>query len=153
MAEVAVPPDPAVIVVDRFFAHHPSTVWDALTDPALHARWWAAGDVKPVVGHRFELDMGPWGKQPCEVLQADVDRVLRYRFGVGTLNTTITWKLTPERLGTRLTLTHEGFDLESPLGRRVFDGMQPGWPIVLATLDRALQDDASYVDPLQVTVS
>lgn len=23
----------------------------------LHAKWWAAGDVRPVVGHEFTLDM------------------------------------------------------------------------------------------------
>ena len=51
----------AIIQVDDWFPHAPEAVWKALTDPALHARWWAAGDVRPVVGHRFELDMGKWG--------------------------------------------------------------------------------------------
>jgi len=56
------------IEVEHLYAHPPSAVWKALTDPALHARWWGAGDVRPIVGHRFELDMGKWGMQPCEVL-------------------------------------------------------------------------------------
>ena len=47
-----------MIVVERLYDHPPAAVWRALTDPALHARWWAAGDVRPVVGHRFTLDMG-----------------------------------------------------------------------------------------------
>jgi uncharacterized protein YndB with AHSA1/START domain len=44
-----------VIQIDRFHPYRPSAVWKALTDPALHARWWAAGDVRPGVGHRFDL--------------------------------------------------------------------------------------------------
>ncbi|UQU65832.1 SRPBCC domain-containing protein [Couchioplanes caeruleus] len=46
-------------------------VWRALTEPELLARWWATGDIKPIVGHRFTLDMGSWGQQPCEVLEVE----------------------------------------------------------------------------------
>jgi uncharacterized protein YndB with AHSA1/START domain len=129
---------PAVIQLDRLYRHPPAAVWRALTDPALHARWWAAGDVRPVVGHRFTLDMGPFGKQPCEVLAVEPERLLRYRFATGTLDTIITWRLAPEGTGTRLSLEHEGFDLDSPFSRRAFEGMKPGWPGVLDRLDVAL---------------
>ncbi|RKG69430.1 SRPBCC domain-containing protein [Corallococcus sp. CA054B] len=130
---------PAVIQLDHVYAHPPSAVWKALTDPALHARWWAAGDVRPIVGHRFTLDMGPWGQQPCEVLAVESERLLQYRFATGTLDTTLTWRLVPEGTGTRLTLVHEGFNLDSPMGRRAFEGMKPGWPGVLARLGAALE--------------
>ena len=123
-----------VIRLEHFYAAKPAAVWRALTDPDLHARWWAAGDVKPVVGHRFELDMGPWGKQPCEVLAVEPERLLRYRFATTTLDTIVTWQLVPEGAGTRLTLIQEGFDLDSPMGRRAFEGMKPGWPGILAKL-------------------
>jgi uncharacterized protein YndB with AHSA1/START domain len=129
-----------VIQLDQLYAHPPSAVWRALTDPELHARWWAAGDVRPVVGHRFDLDMGKWGKQPCEVLEVQPERLLRYRFATGTLDTIITWRLVPEGTGTRLTLTQEGFDLDSPMGRQALDGMKPGWPTVLARLGTILGD-------------
>jgi uncharacterized protein YndB with AHSA1/START domain len=128
----------ATIQLDHFYAHPPSAVWRALTDPELHARWWAAGDVRPIVGHRFELDMGQFGKQKCEVLAVERERLLQYRFAAGTLDTIITWRLAPEKNGTRLSLTHEGFDLDSPLSRRAFEGMKPGWPAVLARLEAAL---------------
>jgi uncharacterized protein YndB with AHSA1/START domain len=49
---------PGVIRLSQFINHPPAKVWRALTDPELHARWWAAGDVKAVVGHQFTLDMG-----------------------------------------------------------------------------------------------
>ncbi|MEU1183081.1 SRPBCC domain-containing protein [Streptomyces sp. NPDC005820] len=131
---------PPVIHCDQFLPHPPATVWKALTDPDLHARWWAAGDVRPVVGHRFTLDMGPWGVQPCEVLAADPERLLRHSFAEGSLDTTITWRLEPEGTGTRLFLTHEGFDLDSPLGRAALDGMGEGWPHVLAHLAKTLDE-------------
>ncbi|HEV3385768.1 MAG TPA: SRPBCC domain-containing protein, partial [Gemmata sp.] len=60
--------EPGVIRLSQFIDHPPAKVWQALTDPRLHAKWWAAGDVKAVVGHRFTLDMGKWGQQPCEVI-------------------------------------------------------------------------------------
>jgi uncharacterized protein YndB with AHSA1/START domain len=127
-----------VIQVEHVYAHAPAAVWKALTDPELHARWWAKGDVRPIVGHRFELDMGPWGMQPCEVLAVEAERLLRYRFAPGRLYPIITWRLAPEGTGTRLTLTHEGFDLDSPMGKAAFEGMKPGWPNVLARLGEAL---------------
>ena len=125
---------PAVIQLDQLYAHAPAAVWRALTDPALHAQWWAAGDVKAEVGHTFELDMGPWGKQACEVVAVEPERLFQYRFAKGRLDTVITWRLTPEGDGTRLTLTHEGFDLDSPMGRMAFEGMKPGWPGLLVKL-------------------
>jgi uncharacterized protein YndB with AHSA1/START domain len=128
-----------VIKLDHFYAHAPSRVWRALTTPEIHARWWAAGDVRAEVGHRFELDMGPWGKQPCEVVAVEVERLLKYRFATGTLNTTITWQLTPEGDGTRLTLLHEGFDLTSPMGKQALEGMGKGWPGLLKRLAGALE--------------
>lgn len=132
--------EPPTIRLDHFYRHAPSAVWRALTDPALHARWWAAGDVRPIVGHRFDLDMGKWGRQACEVLEVEHERLLKYRFAAGVLNTIITWRLTPENEGTRLTLTHEGFNLDTPLGRTALEGMKPGWPKVLLKLEATLND-------------
>ncbi|MEU6933859.1 SRPBCC domain-containing protein [Streptomyces sp. NPDC046374] len=126
----------------RFLPHPPAAVWRALTDPELHARWWAAGDVKPLVGHRFTLDMGSFGSQPCEVTAVEDERLLAYRFAEGTLDTTLTWRLEPEGTGTRLFLTHSGFDLDSPMGRQAYEGMGRGWPHVLERLDAALGEAA-----------
>ena len=128
-----------VIRVDHYYSQAPSSVWKALTDPALLARWWAPGDVRPVVGHRFDLDMGPWGKQRCEVLEVQHERLLKYRFAADTLDTVITWELVPEGPGTQLKLTHEGFNLDSPMGRQALEGMKPGWPQVLVRLGTVLE--------------
>ncbi|MFJ8752434.1 SRPBCC domain-containing protein [Streptomyces sp. NPDC102441] len=100
-----------------------------MAEPDLHARWWAAGEIKPVARHRCTLDMGNFGSQPCEVTEADDQRLLAYRFAEGSLDTTITWTLRPEGKGTRLVLTHADVDLDSPDGpagvRRHGQGLAP----------------------------
>jgi uncharacterized protein YndB with AHSA1/START domain len=134
-----------VIQIDHFYPHSPTKVWQALTDSALLARWWASGDIRPVVGHRFELDMGKWGKQPCEVLEVEHERLLKYSFASGILDTIITWQLMPEGDGTRLRLTHEGFNLDSPIGRAALEGMKPGWPKVLERLETLLEQTQKHL--------
>ncbi len=120
--------------LEHRYAHAPDRVWRALTTPALLARWWGAGDIRAEVGHRFEVDMGPWGRQPCEVVAVEAHRMLRFRFATTSLDTVITWSLAADGDGTVLTLTHEGFDLDSPMGVRAFEGMKSGWPAVLARI-------------------
>jgi uncharacterized protein YndB with AHSA1/START domain len=128
---------------DQYLAHPPAAVWRALTDPELVARWWAVGDVKPVVGHRFTLDMGQWGVQPCEVTAVDPERRLEYHFARGVLDTTIAWRLEPEGEGTRLHVEHAGFDLDSPPGRQAYAGMGNGWPHVLNNVQRVLDAEGA----------
>jgi len=128
----------STIDCDEFIPHPPETVWRALTEPELLARWWAPGDVRAEVGHTFSLDMGPWGRQSCRVLEVQEGRLLRYSFGEGVLDSTVTWRLAPEGSGTRLFLTHDGFDLDSPVGRQAYDGMGTGWPTVLSRITPAL---------------
>lgn len=131
----------AVIRCDRFIPHPPAKVWAALTEPDRLARWFTEGDIAPVVGHRFHLDMQQWGRQPCEVTAVEPERLLAYRFAESTLDTVITWRLAPEGKGTRLFLEHTGFDLDSPLGKQAFHGMGEGWPHLLERLGTRLTDE------------
>lgn len=137
------PTQPAVIRCDEFLAHPPAKVWHAITDPGMHARWWAAGDVRPVVGHRFTLDMGKWGQQPCEVIEVVPERLISYSFAEGSLDTTITWRLEPEGKGTRLFLEHAGFDLDTPMGKQAYEGMGGGWPKVVHGIGTLLDELAA----------
>lgn len=128
----------ASIRVEHTYSQPPARVWRALTEPALIAKWWGAGDIAPIVGHRFDLDMGQWGKQPCLILAVEPEKLLKFKFSEGRLDTTITWELRAEGTGTLLTLTHEGFDISSPMARAAFDAMKQGWPLVLARVVGAL---------------
>ncbi|MBL7254939.1 SRPBCC family protein [Paractinoplanes lichenicola] len=121
------------IECDQFVARPPAAVWRVLTEPELHAKWWAAGDIRPVVGHRFTLDMGSWGEQQCEILEVEPEKLLRYTFAEGVLDTTITWRLEPEGDGTRLFLLHDGF---AP-GSTALEGMGRGWPGLLRRVEVA----------------
>jgi uncharacterized protein YndB with AHSA1/START domain len=133
----------ATIECDEFLAYPPEVVWRAVTDPELQARWWAPGDVRPVVGHRFTITLHPFGELPCQVLAVEPERLIRYSLGGGSIDTTITWRLVPEGSGTRLLLTQEGFDLDSPLAKDAYARMNHGWPSVLDRIEPVLREFAA----------
>ncbi|MCM1012209.1 MULTISPECIES: SRPBCC domain-containing protein [unclassified Brevibacterium] len=132
--------DERTIEVDQFLTHPPHTVWRALTEPELLARWWAPGDIAPVVGHAFTLDMGGFGEQPCTVTRVEPERLIAFTFAEGSLDSTLTWTIEPEGTGTRLFLAHSGLDVDSPLGQQAYKGMGSGWPGILATMESALTE-------------
>lgn len=130
--------DPGVITLTRQIPAATASVWAALTDPSLVARWWATGDVRPIVGHEFTLDMGPFGQQRCEVLEVQPESRFVFKFGVDKLGTTVSWALDAVDGGTLLSFEHAGFDLDSPLGQTAFQGMRAGWPSILARLEAVI---------------
>jgi uncharacterized protein YndB with AHSA1/START domain len=117
-------PRTATISVDQFIAAPPAKVWRSLTEPELLARWWAAGDIAAVVGHKFHLEMPGWGQVACEVLEVEPHERFVYTFNE---TWTLTWRLVAEGKGTRLLLEHSGFDLDDKRGRDAFRRMGPGW--------------------------
>lgn len=121
------------IRTDMFLAHPPEQVWRALTDRELLATWLMPNDFEPRVGHRFAFQTEPVPAQGfdgvvhCEVLELVEPERLRISWSGGNLDTTVTWSLVPEGRGTRLFLTHEGFDGDDPgqqATRRILEG---GW--------------------------
>lgn len=125
------------IVIESDLPHRPAKVWRALTEPALLATWLMPNDIRPDVGHRFTFDARPvtgWRDTlfHCEVLAAEAERLLRYSWrggspdpdgAGGTIDTVVTWTLTPIDTGTRLRLVHDGF----PADGYAFDAMRGGW--------------------------
>ena len=125
------------ITVDQFIAQPPHRVWAALTTPELLAAWWVPGDIEPVVGHEFLLEMPGWGNVPCTVLEVVEPELLVYTFADWTL----TWRLVAEGTGTRLILEHAGFDLTNGQHQFAFDNMGPGWrDEILPRLAAVLED-------------
>ncbi|KXO88359.1 polyketide cyclase [Tsukamurella pulmonis] len=114
----------STITLDQYVAAPPATVWRALTEPELVARWWAAGDISAEVGHEFTLDMPGFGAQPCRVLESVAPERFVYTF---TPAWTLTWTLAPEGRGTRVLLEHSGFDLDDKRMAAAFERMGPGW--------------------------
>lgn len=132
--------DERTIDVDQFVNHSPQTVWRALTEPELLAQWWAPGDIAPVVGHAFTLDMGGFGQQPCTVTRVELRRLIAFTFAEGSLDSRLTFTLEPEGTGTHVFLAHSGLDVDSPLGLQAYKGMGAGWPGVLARMEPALAE-------------
>ena len=126
------------IRLERRFEHPQVAVWAALTTPELLARWWAPGNIAPVAGHRFIMDMGNWGQQQCEVLTVEPGTAISFLFSEGMLDTTITWRLEAAANGTVLHFEHAGFDPETPMGRTAYEGMGSGWPGLLNRIDGVL---------------
>ncbi|MFI6029013.1 SRPBCC domain-containing protein [Amycolatopsis magusensis] len=112
------------IVVDQFMNAPPAKVWRALTDPDLHAKWWAPGDIAEHVGHEFHLRMPGYGDVPCTVVESRPHERFAYTFN---RTWTLTWQLVPEGHGTRLLLEHSGFDLDDKRQREACERMGPGW--------------------------
>lgn len=117
----------ASIEVDEFLPHPVEAVWDALTISDRLAGWLMPNDFALQVGHRFTLDTGNWGITECEVLEIEHERLLRYSWRNGPLDTEVIWRLEPEGHGTRLFLEHRGFDLDHPAQRFAHEGMNRGW--------------------------
>ena len=139
----------ATFEVDEFLPHPPSKVWRALTEPALMDTWLMPNEgFAPIVGTRFVFRTEPValtkfsGLVQCEVLEVEAERRLSILWASeGTaLDSVVTWDLVPEGRGTRMLLTHAGFDLDDPDQARAFEIMNGGWRShVLRRMVAALQ--------------
>jgi uncharacterized protein YndB with AHSA1/START domain len=101
-------------------------------------------DFAPVVGHRFRFDARPeFGMVEAEVVELDPPRLVRCRWTIEGVPTTVTMRLEPDDGGTVLRLEHTGLP---PRPRTSFDG---GWADKLAVdlalvLDRTRDPERSH---------
>jgi uncharacterized protein YndB with AHSA1/START domain len=129
------------VVVEREIAHPPEKVWRALTQPHLIEEWLMKSDFKSVVGHRFSL-RGDWGGVlDCEVLAVEPHRTLSYTWNHShddpaySLQSVVTFTLTPTRTGTHLRMEQTGF---RPDQKQAFGGAKAGWRQFFTNLERLL---------------
>ena len=103
------------IVLDYELDEAPEKVWRALTQPHLVAAWLGPNDIAPDVGHSFVLEPAPDKTVACEVVEADPERRLSYRWreaneAGGVVDSTVTFEVTATPLGgSHLRLVHSGF--------------------------------------------
>jgi uncharacterized protein YndB with AHSA1/START domain len=139
--------DTREIVVEEEFPHAPGTIWKALTDGALMARWLGMTPTgfKAVKGNCFTYQTTPagaWdGTIRCEVREAIANERLVYAWrggdegnvGYGSrLDTVVTFTLSPVGKGTRLKLVHSGFVL--PKNEASYERMSGGWKKVVGRI-------------------
>jgi len=129
------------VVVEREMPHPPEKLWRALTQPHLIAEWLMKNDFAPVVGHRFNL-RGEWGGVlDCEVLVVEPNKELAYTWNHAhddpafSLQSVVTFTLTPTAAGTRLRMEQAGF---RPDQRQAFGGANAGWQQMFAKLEQVL---------------
>ena len=121
------------IITDAFLPHPISKVWRALTEPDLLANWLMPNDFKPTQGHHFTFHTDPFpasgfdGRIYCTVLRIEHPRLLAISWRSSDLDTTVTWRLEAEGHGTRLFLTHDGFNESDPAQAATFKILNGGW--------------------------
>ena len=89
----------------------PEKVWRALTVPELVAAWLMPNTLtRTEPGERFSFEgkrLGLAEKIDCEVLTAEPERLLRYRWREsGDADSIVTFELKPHGVGTRLRVIH-----------------------------------------------
>ena len=132
------------------FNHPPQLVWDYLTKPELHSQWLMESDFQPVVGHLFMFNTKPKVKVGfdgliyCEVLKVEPIILLSYSWKGGpgkgkiTLDSVVTWTLTPKGEGTELVLEHTGFvGFKNLLSYLI---MNKGWEKIKSRLEKILDN-------------
>jgi uncharacterized protein YndB with AHSA1/START domain len=106
-------------------AHYPQPideVWHALTDAGSLAAWLMPNDFVAEVGCQFRLDARPmFGIIDGEVIEVDAPLLLRCRWTIEGVPTTVTMTLASDGTGTQLRIEHN--DLRGD-PRASFDG---GW--------------------------
>jgi uncharacterized protein YndB with AHSA1/START domain len=125
------------IEVEEFLPHAPATIWRALTEPELIARWLMENDFQAIVGHKFHMRgipvpaVGFSGLVASEVLDVETEKVLRISWrdahSGNNLDSTVTWSIAAEDTGTRLSLVHDGFDPSEPTHVASHRIMSGGW--------------------------
>jgi uncharacterized protein YndB with AHSA1/START domain len=127
------------VVVEREFPYPPEKLWRALTQPHLIEEWLMKNDFRPVVGHHFNL-RGDWGGViGCEVLTIEPNRTLSYTWNFAhddaafSLQSVVTFTLTPTRSGTHLRMQQSGF---RPDQKQAFGGANSGWRQFFARLEQ-----------------
>jgi uncharacterized protein YndB with AHSA1/START domain len=146
MNDVASRPTTQEIVVEEVLPHAPETIWRALTNGGLIARWlMAPTGFEAVPGKDFTFQTKPAGAWDgvirCRVLEVLPHERLAYAWqggdegnvGYGSrLDTVVTFTLTRVQGGTRLRLVHAGF--VTPRNDTALRNMGAGWPKVISSI-------------------
>ncbi|MDK1490045.1 SRPBCC domain-containing protein [Sinorhizobium sp. 7-81] len=134
-------PETRSVVVEREIPQAPEKIWRALTQPHLVEEWLMKNDLKPVVGHRFNL-RGDWGGVlDCEVLAVEPNKKLTYTWNFAhedpayDLKSVVTFTLEPTNTGTMLRMEQSGF---RPEQRQAYGGASAGWQKFFANLEQVL---------------
>jgi len=133
------------LIVERVLPHSREKIWRALTEGSLLAQWVMPNDFQPVVGTRFTFRTGPqahWnGVAEGQVQTVMPLEELSYQWNISgqdarqTLETVVTWTLTPVSGGVLLRMEQSGFQVQNELN---YQGASVAWPGFLVRLEHLL---------------
>lgn len=116
-------------------------VWDAVSTAEGVAVWFMPNDLKPVEGHEFQLEAGPYGNSPCKVTKVDPPNSLSFEWGK---DWTITFELKEQGGKTEFTLIHSGWNADTVTEfneshTKVRGRMDEGWGGILQNLGKHVE--------------
>ncbi len=134
-----------VVVATRTYPCPVEDVWDALTDPARIARWFApvSGDLR--LGGRFQVENNAGG----EVLGCEPPRALELTWEMNGEPSWVVLTLTPEGGSTALELRHTAHVPEEFWSTYGPGAVGVGWDLSLLGLDLHLRTGEA-VDPAEI---
>ncbi|HEX8079101.1 MAG TPA: SRPBCC family protein [Jatrophihabitans sp.] len=123
----------------------PERIWQALTDPGVTEQYFFGtrvesdwSDKAPIRYRNAEGGVDADG----EILEASENRRLSYTFrpawspsSQAVKPGTVSWEIEPSGRASKVTLTHDGFDFDSPGG----DQVDSGWVLTLSSLKALLE--------------
>ena len=134
-------PDLSRVELGSFYAQQPEAVWNAITDPAALERWLmpSTGYMGAIVGSHFLLSVpsSSSAEIACEVLAATPDRAMTWSWmdlrSARPVRWFLSWEVHSHGRGTRLLLTHSGFDVDDKQQVMARNAFARGWNQVLST--------------------
>jgi uncharacterized protein YndB with AHSA1/START domain len=132
------------IVIEIRTPADPGRAWQAVTDPTDVAEWFA--DVSPAaaVGAPYRVDFGDGSAVEGVIRALEPGRRLTYTWawaGEPGPTTLVTWDVTTDGVGARITFTHDGW-AEAHADRATRDEHAEYWESYLDTLRAYLGGDA-----------
>ena len=133
--------DPSRVEVSRFFSHPPDVVWRALTEPDLVERWLmqSTGFVGATVGTHVLLSVpsSDSAEIACEVVSAVPMESMTWSWtdlrAERPSRWFVTWDVHAHGRGTRLFISHTGFDIDDKRQMMARNAFARGWDQVLTT--------------------
>lgn len=142
--------DPAAVEIGSFLAHSPERVWRMLTEPDLIARWLmpATGFAAEVGTHFvFTLPAPYAGEVACEILECrPLERLTVTWVDLRLARPArwvVAWVVEPEGRGSRLMLTHSGFNIKDRREKMARNALDRNWRSCLIRLRAVLDNPMS----------
>ncbi|WP_066910757.1 SRPBCC family protein [Millisia brevis] len=142
--------DPTAVEVGNFLPHPPEAVWRMLSEAELLERWLLPSNgFDTRVGAHFVFTLPPprVGEIACEVLDCRPVEQLTITWvdlrADQPARWVLDWTLRGEGRGSRLLVTHSGFDITDRRQKMARNAMERGWRATFAPLRAVLDSGAA----------